>query len=62
MVFLGEKCVLKVKRAVRRPFLDYSTLAKRRRACEEELRVNSVNAPELYRRVVAITRGKTGTY
>jgi aminoglycoside phosphotransferase family enzyme/predicted kinase len=62
VVFLGQKCVLKVKRAVRLPFLDYSTLEKRKRACEEELRVNAVNAPELYRRVVAITRGRNGSY
>src|SRR6185503_7346832 len=39
--------------------LDYSTLEKRRRACEEELKVN---APELYRRVVAITRNSDGTF
>jgi aminoglycoside phosphotransferase family enzyme/predicted kinase len=53
---------LKIKRAVRLPFLDYSTLEKRKRACEEELRVNAVNAPELYRRVVAITRNSDGIF
>ncbi len=57
IVFLGADRVLKIKRAIRLPFLDYSTLAKRKHACEEELKVNAVNAPELYRRVVAITRG-----
>jgi uncharacterized protein len=57
VVFLGADRVLKIKRAIRLPFLDYSTLAKRKRACDEELRVNAANAPELYRRVVAITRG-----
>ena len=55
-VFLGGDRVLKVKRAVRLPFLDYSTLEKRKRACEEELHVNAGNAPEIYRRVIAITR------
>jgi aminoglycoside phosphotransferase family enzyme len=60
MVFLGENRVLKIKRAVRLPFLDYSTLEKRKAACEEELRVNVVNAPELYRRVVPITCGNDG--
>ena len=60
MVFLGTDRVLKVKRACRLPFLDYSTLEKRQRACEEELRVNAGNAPELYRRVVAITRKADG--
>ena len=56
VVFLGDDTALKIKRAVRLPFLDYSTLEKRRHACEEELKVNAGNAPELYRRVVAITR------
>jgi aminoglycoside phosphotransferase family enzyme/predicted kinase len=56
VVFLGDDRVLKIKRAVRLPFLDYSTLDKRKHACEEELNVNRGNAPELYRRVIAITR------
>src|SRR6478736_8595515 len=62
MVFLGADQALKIKRAVRLPFLDYSTLEKRKRACEEELKVNAVNAPELYRRVVAITRNSDGAF
>jgi len=60
VVFLGGDRALKIKRAVRLPFLDYSTLEKRKRACEEELNVNRGNAPELYRRVVAITHGADG--
>ena len=62
MVFLGANRVLKIKRACRLPFLDYSTLEKRKQACEEELRVNAGNAPELYRRVVAITRNADGRF
>ena len=62
VVFLGDNCALKIKRAVKLPFLDYSTLQKRRLACEEELKVNAGNAPELYRRVVAITRGDDGGF
>src|SRR4051794_23551322 len=58
MVFLGADRALKIKLAVRLPFLDYSTLEKRKRACEEELRVNAGNAPELYRRGVAITSAR----
>jgi uncharacterized protein len=60
IVFLGNDRVLKIKRAVRLPFLDYSTLEKRKQACEEELIVNRRFAPALYRRVVPITRGKAG--
>lgn len=55
IVFLEPDRVLKVKRSVRLPFLDYSTLDKRKRACEEELAVNRHYAPQLYRRVVPIT-------
>jgi aminoglycoside phosphotransferase family enzyme/predicted kinase len=60
IVFLEPDRVLKIKRAVRLPFLDYSTLDKRKRACQEELTVNRVNAPAIYRRVVPITRGPGG--
>jgi uncharacterized protein len=60
IVFLGKDRVLKVKRAVRLPFLDYSTHEKRRHACEEELKVNTLFAPRLYRRVVPITQSEAG--
>jgi hypothetical protein len=60
IVFLEKDRVLKVKRAIRLPFLDYSTLKKRKQACDEELVVNKPFAPEVYRRVVAITQGKRG--
>src|SRR5258707_11146543 len=55
-VFLAGERALKVKRAVRFPFLDYSTLAKRKAACEAELAINRSFAPDIYLRVVAITR------
>ena len=60
VVFLGGDRALKIKRAVRLPFLDYSTLESASTACDEELKVNAGNAPELYRRVVAITRADDG--
>jgi uncharacterized protein len=60
IVFLGADRVLKVKRAVKLPFLDNSTLERRRQTCEEELAVNAPNAPSIYRRVVPITRGSRG--
>jgi hypothetical protein len=59
-VFLTPKRVFKVKRAVKFPFLDYSTLAKRKAACEAEIEVNRPYAPEIYRGVVAITRDVGG--
>jgi len=60
IVFLEPDRVLKIKRAVRLPFLDDSTLDKRKYACEEELAVNRLYAPRLYRHVIPITRGSNG--
>lgn len=60
VVFLAGHRALKVKRAVRFPFLDYSTLAKRKAACDEEIRINRPGAPQIYRRVAAITQGHDG--
>lgn len=59
-VFLAGDRALKVKRAVRFPFLDYSTIDKRKRACEAELAVNAPYAPEIYRGVVPIVRRADG--
>src|ERR1700683_2591866 len=59
-VFLTDERALKVKRAVRFPFLDYSTLEKRKAACDAELKVNAPYAPQIYRGVVPITRDAGG--
>ena len=59
-VFLAADRALKVKRAVRFPFLDYSTLETRKAACETELAVNRPFAPDIYRRVIPITREADG--
>jgi uncharacterized protein len=61
VVFLAGDRVFKVKRAVRYPFLDYSTLDKRKAACQAELDVNRNFAPQLYRRIVPITRESDGS-
>jgi aminoglycoside phosphotransferase family enzyme/predicted kinase len=60
-VFLDGGRALKVKRAVRFPFLDYSTLEKRKAACEEEIRINRPLAPQIYHRVAAITEEADGS-
>ena len=59
-VFLAGLDAYKVKRAVRFPFMDYSTLEKRRAACEAELNVNRPSAPDLYLGTVPITRAPEG--
>lgn len=60
-VFLDGTRALKIKRAVRFPFLDYSTLEKRKAACEEEIRINRPLAPQIYHRVAAITQEPDGS-
>jgi aminoglycoside phosphotransferase family enzyme/predicted kinase len=59
-VFLAGDRVLKIKRAVKFAFLDFSTLEKRKAACEAEIDVNRAYAPQIYRGVVAITREAGG--
>ncbi|UGY17870.1 phosphotransferase [Bradyrhizobium septentrionale] len=60
IVFLEPSRVLKIKRAVKLPYLDFSTLEKRQRACEDEIAVNGHHAPAIYRGVVPITRERDG--
>lgn len=59
-IFLAGEHAYKLKRAVRLPYLDFSTTARRHRFCEQELALNRRTAPELYQRVVAVTRGDGG--
>jgi aminoglycoside phosphotransferase family enzyme/predicted kinase len=54
-VLLTGPYAYKIKKQVDLGFLDFSTLAKRRHYCEEELRLNQRLAPELYLAVIAIT-------
>ena len=60
VVFLAGERAYKVKRAVRFPFLDFSSLEKRRVACIAEIDANRPFAPAIYCRVVAITREPSG--
>jgi aminoglycoside phosphotransferase family enzyme/predicted kinase len=53
-VFLTGRFAYKVKKPLKLPFLDFSTLKRRRHYCNEELRLNRRLAPELYLRVVPI--------
>jgi hypothetical protein len=56
MVFLAGEYAYKLKRAVRYPYLDYSTIERRREMCEAELAVNRRTAPAMYIRVQSILR------
>jgi len=47
-VFLTDRFAYKLKKPVRLPFLDFSTLARRRHFCREEVRLNQRLAPLVY--------------
>jgi aminoglycoside phosphotransferase family enzyme len=53
-VFLADARVYKLKKPVRYPFLDFSTLAAREHNCREELRLNRRLAPDIYLGVVSL--------
>jgi aminoglycoside phosphotransferase family enzyme/predicted kinase len=59
-VFLTDHDVWKLKRPVDYGFLDYTTLERRRHACEEEVRLNERLAPGVYLGVVPVRLGPAG--
>ncbi len=61
IVFLAGSRALKLKRAVRFDYLDFSTEPLRRAACQAEVQINRRTAPALYRGVVAVTREANGS-
>jgi hypothetical protein len=58
-VFLTNKLVYKVKKAVNFGFLDFSTLDKRHFFCEKELELNRRLCPDMYLEVVPINKSET---
>lgn len=60
MVFLAGDHAYKIKRAVKYPYMDFSTLEKRRAAGEREIAVNRDSAPDIYLGTVPITREADG--
>jgi RNA 3'-terminal phosphate cyclase (ATP) len=61
-VFLTDRHAYKLKKPVRFPFLDFSTLALRRHFCEEEIRLNKRLAPDVYIRAVPLARAGDGSF
>ncbi|MFQ5984530.1 MAG: AAA family ATPase [Alphaproteobacteria bacterium] len=55
-VFLAGDRAYKLKRAVRFDFVDFSTVERRQKACEAEVRINRRTAPSLYLGVLPVTR------
>jgi uncharacterized protein len=60
IVFLAGQHAYKLKRAITLPYLDFSTVEKRRHVCERELRLNRRTAPALYQGLLPIRRGADG--
>jgi uncharacterized protein len=59
-VFLAGDRVYKLKKPVRFPYLDFSTLARRELACRAELALNRRLAPDTYLNVVPLTLSRQG--
>lgn len=62
LVFLSERDVYKVKKSVSFGFLDYRTIDLRKRACEDEVRLNVRLAPGTYVDVVPIGIDASGKH
>ena len=60
IIFLAGDRAYKVKRAVKFPYLDFSTLAMRERFSRREVELNSRTAPELYLGVEPLIHGHAG--
>jgi aminoglycoside phosphotransferase family enzyme/predicted kinase len=60
LVFLAGDEAWKIKRAVRFPYMDLSTLERRRAFCEREVEINRRLAPDIYLGCVPIVRGANG--
>ena len=61
MLFLTPDRVIKVKKAVKYPYMDFSTLEKRRAACFNEIKLNRPTAPTIYIGVCGIVRQPDGS-
>ena len=60
LVFLAGSEAWKIKRAVRFPYMDFSTLDKRHAACIREVEINRQFASALYVGCVPIARSPNG--
>src|SRR5258707_12309248 len=59
-VFLAGEEVYKLKKSLRFPYLDFSTLARREAACRAELTLNRRLAPNVYQAVMPLRWSSRG--
>jgi hypothetical protein len=60
LVFLAGEEAWKIKRAVCFPYMDFSTLEKRKAICQREVDINRRFAPEIYLGCTPVTRAQDG--
>jgi hypothetical protein len=61
-VCLAGDRAIKVKKAIKLPYLDFSTLEKRKAALDRELEINRRAAPDIYLTVTPITQQPDGKF
>lgn len=61
-VLIAEREVFKLKKPVALDFVDFSTLASRRQACEAEVELNRRLAPDVYLGVLPVVATASGEY
>jgi aminoglycoside phosphotransferase family enzyme/predicted kinase len=59
-VFLAGTRAYKVKKRIKLPFLDFSTLEQRREALKRELELNRAHAPDIYIGLSIVSRNQDG--
>jgi len=64
LVFLNGKYAYKIKKPINLGFLDYNSIEKRKKFCNEELKINSMLSSDVYKKVVALKKreGKIFTF
>src|SRR5882757_639942 len=60
VVFLARERAYKLKRAVKFPYMDFSTIDRRAAMCAAEIEINRQLAPEIYLGTAPIRRGSDG--
>jgi aminoglycoside phosphotransferase family enzyme/predicted kinase len=60
IVCLAGERVFKLKKAIALPFVDFTTLAARRQACRDEVRLNRRLCPDTYLGTASLRRGPAG--
>src|SRR5689334_733899 len=62
IIFLKGNRAYKLKKAVKLPYLDYSTVALRKAMLDHEFEINRKEAPQLYRGVRSLVRDEAGAF